>query len=128
MHSIDKMVQMEDAERFNESFATFFEVTNFFEHDQMWGALPEFWLKCFFVPQLGHYLFVHLKVANLHQVKAFKVLQEAQMENESVRVEVDHLKVASKIQTTEVERLREALRKEEEASMGLRIALTLSEG
>ncbi|EHA8590634.1 hypothetical protein COCNU_scaffold021527G000010 [Cocos nucifera] len=66
------------------------------------------------------------KVADLHQAEASKVLQEAQVENKRVRAEVDRLKVASKIQTTEVECLREMLQREEEASAGLRAALTPS--
>ncbi|EHA8587568.1 hypothetical protein COCNU_scaffold002610G000010 [Cocos nucifera] len=59
--------------------------------------------------KLGHYLFAHSKVADLHQVETFQALQEAQVEVEKVQAEVDCLKVASEIQTPEVEHLREAL-------------------
>ncbi|KAG1342511.1 hypothetical protein COCNU_05G007400 [Cocos nucifera] len=100
-HIIKKMVRMEDAERFDESFTTYLE--------------------------LGHYLFAHSKATDLHQAEASKALQEVQMEVERVQAKVDRLKVASKIQTTEVEHLREVLWREEEASMGLRAALALSE-
>ncbi|EHA8589439.1 hypothetical protein COCNU_scaffold009866G000010 [Cocos nucifera] len=98
-HIINKMVRMKDVERFDESFATYLE--------------------------LRHYLLAHLKVADLYQAKAF-LLQEAQAENERVWVEVDHLKVASEIQTIEVKHLQEALWKEEEASTGLSLVLILS--
>ncbi|KAG1327679.1 hypothetical protein COCNU_01G016130 [Cocos nucifera] len=94
------MVRTKDAERFDESFVAYLEV--------------------------GHYLFAHWKLADLHQVEASKALQEAQVETERVQSEVDHLKVALEIQTIEVECLREALWKEEEAFVGLRTALTLS--
>ncbi|EHA8588430.1 hypothetical protein COCNU_scaffold005154G000020 [Cocos nucifera] len=76
---------------------------------------------------LGHYLFSHSKVANLRQAEASKALQEVQKEVKRVRAEVDHLKVALKIQTAEVEHLQEVLWREEEASTGLRAALSLSE-
>ncbi|EHA8586396.1 hypothetical protein COCNU_scaffold000313G000020 [Cocos nucifera] len=50
-HIVDKMVWMDNAVRFDEFCAAFLE--------------------------LGHYLFVHSKVADLHQAEAFKALQEA---------------------------------------------------
>ncbi|KAG1327701.1 putative ensconsin-like [Cocos nucifera] len=55
---VDKMVRKEDAERFDESFAAFLK--------------------------LGHYLFAHLKGADLCQVKFSKALHKAQMEIERV--------------------------------------------
>ncbi|EHA8588175.1 hypothetical protein COCNU_scaffold004308G000010 [Cocos nucifera] len=100
-HIIDKMVGKKDVERFDESFATFLE--------------------------LGHYLFAHSKVANLHQVKFSNSLHEAQVEIERVQAKVEHLKTVSEEQTAEADHLREVLRREEEVSMELRAALTLSE-
>ncbi|EHA8587096.1 hypothetical protein COCNU_scaffold001426G000030 [Cocos nucifera] len=61
------------------------------------------------------------------KVKISKVLKEAQAEAERVWAEVDRLKVASEIQVVEVERLQEALQREEEASASLKVALALSE-
>ncbi|EHA8587220.1 hypothetical protein COCNU_scaffold001610G000010 [Cocos nucifera] len=51
LHNIKKMIRMEDAERFDESFTPYHE--------------------------LGHYLFAHSKIADLHQVEVSKALQEA---------------------------------------------------
>ncbi|EHA8588205.1 hypothetical protein COCNU_scaffold004374G000020 [Cocos nucifera] len=68
----------------------------------------------------------NLRAANLHQTKISKAFQEAQAEAERVRIEVDYLMVASEIQVVKVEHLREASRREEEASMGLKAVLTLS--
>ncbi|EHA8589601.1 hypothetical protein COCNU_scaffold011291G000010 [Cocos nucifera] len=67
----------------------------------------------------------YLKVADLYQIEAFRALQEAQVEIEKVRAKVDCLKVASEVQTTEVEHLREVLRRKEDASTRLKVALTL---
>ncbi|EHA8586785.1 hypothetical protein COCNU_scaffold000934G000040 [Cocos nucifera] len=98
-HIIDKMVRKENAERFDESFTAFLE--------------------------LGHYLFAHSKVANLHQVEFSKALHEAQAKIERVQVEVECLKMALEEQTAKADRLRKALRREEEVSIELRAALTL---
>ncbi|EHA8590804.1 hypothetical protein COCNU_scaffold024639G000020 [Cocos nucifera] len=95
------MVRKEDAERFDESFATYLE--------------------------LEHYLFAHSKAADLCQTKASKALQEARAETERVLAEADCLKVALKIQAAEVGHLQEALRRAEEASTGLKAVLTLFE-
>ncbi|KAG1327731.1 hypothetical protein COCNU_01G016650 [Cocos nucifera] len=94
------MVGMEDAEKFDESFAAYLK--------------------------LGHYMFAHSKAADLHQAEASKTLQEVQAKVERVQAEVNHLKAASKIQATEIEHLRERSWKEEEVFAGLRTALTLS--
>ncbi|KAG1338499.1 hypothetical protein COCNU_04G008050 [Cocos nucifera] len=66
----DKMIGKEDAERFDVSFAAFLK--------------------------LGHYLFAHSKMANLHQVEFSKALCEAQAEIERIQAEVERLKMASK--------------------------------
>ena len=42
LHIVEKMVRMEDAERFNESFATYLEVTYSFELIWMKDALLKF--------------------------------------------------------------------------------------
>ncbi|KAG1365002.1 hypothetical protein COCNU_12G000020 [Cocos nucifera] len=60
------------------------------------------------------------------KAEASRALQEAQVEIEKVWAKVDYLKVALEVQTIEVEHLREALWREEEASTGLKMALTLS--
>ncbi|KAG1370910.1 hypothetical protein COCNU_16G000040 [Cocos nucifera] len=46
-HIIDKMVQMEDVERFNESFTAYLEITIFPELIHMKDALSKFWLNFF---------------------------------------------------------------------------------
>ncbi|EHA8588072.1 hypothetical protein COCNU_scaffold004059G000010 [Cocos nucifera] len=61
------------------------------------------------------------------KAEAFRALQEAQAEIEKVQAEIDCLMVASVVQTIEVDYLREALWRKEEASIGLNVALTLSE-
>ncbi|EHA8586237.1 hypothetical protein COCNU_scaffold000119G000040 [Cocos nucifera] len=52
--------------------------------------------------------------------------KEAQVKTKEVRAEVDYLKKASKIQSIEIKCLQKALRKEEEAAEGLKVALTLT--
>ena len=48
-----------------------------------------------------------------YQAEASRALQEAQVKIKSVQVEVNHLKVASKVQSAEVEHFWEALLREE---------------
>ncbi|KAG1363510.1 hypothetical protein COCNU_11G003370 [Cocos nucifera] len=101
LHIIDKMIQMENMERFDESFTAYLE--------------------------LEHYLFAHSKAMDLCQAKAFGALQKARVEIEKVLTEVDYLKKASEIQSAKFEYHRKALRKEEEAVKGLKAALSLAE-
>ncbi|EHA8589541.1 hypothetical protein COCNU_scaffold010756G000010 [Cocos nucifera] len=95
------MLQRGDVERFEESFTTYLE--------------------------LGHYLCTHSKMTGQRWVEASKALDKARAEAEKAWAEVESMRVASKIQSTEVERLWEELRAEHEKMMNLRTALAQEE-
>ncbi|EHA8587634.1 hypothetical protein COCNU_scaffold002864G000020 [Cocos nucifera] len=93
--------ERDDIERFNESFAAYLE--------------------------LGHYLFAHSEVADQRWVKASKALEEARVEVEKAQAKVKSMRVASKIQSTKIEHLREELREEHEKMMNLKTTLAQEE-
>ena len=64
-------------------------------------------------------------MANQRWAEASKVLEEARAEAEKARTEIDALKVASKIQSFEVECLQKELREEHEEMVKLRAELAL---
>ncbi|KAG1330502.1 hypothetical protein COCNU_02G004700 [Cocos nucifera] len=77
--------------------------------------------------QLEHYLFAHSEMAGQRWAKASKALEEARAEVEKARAKVESMRVALKIQSIEVERLRKELRAECEKTMNLRTALAQEE-
>ncbi|KAG1327767.1 hypothetical protein COCNU_01G017010 [Cocos nucifera] len=77
--------------------------------------------------KLGYYLCAHSEAVNLHKVEASKTIQEAQEEIKKVQAKVEDPKKASRSHSAKVDHLQEALRREEQVSVGLKAALSLEE-